>query len=114
MEGLERNRPGVSEVLVRHCMEEVSRFPSVIQTGQIPDSLHDRTITASAHFVNTLVKIYGVNYLYNRSDQLDGIREPHFRRQHRQETCFYSPTETYGSNTAHCVRERGQRCLLAT
>jgi len=34
----ERKRHGVSQVVFRHCIEEISRFPFVIPTGQLRKS----------------------------------------------------------------------------
>jgi hypothetical protein len=45
----------------------------------------------------------------NVGGQLDVLREPHFRRQFRQE----ASRSTYGSNTADCLSERVQRDLHA-
>jgi hypothetical protein len=44
--------------------------------------------------------------VYTRGGQLDKLREPHFRRQLRQEPRLYWSSQTYGSNTDHCLRER--------
>jgi len=76
-----------------------------------PEELRVRTITASAHFMDALVKICCPNYVYSRGDQPYELRNPHFRRQLRQKTCLNSSTQTYGSNTIHSLRER---FLLAT
>jgi len=56
-------RQGVPHVVFRHCMEEISRFPSLIPTGQLWKSLLVRTITVSSHFMDALVKICCPNYV---------------------------------------------------
>jgi hypothetical protein len=43
--------------------------------------------------------------LYCKGSQLDQHWEPHCRRQLRQESCLTHPSQPYGSNTAHCLRE---------
>jgi hypothetical protein len=47
-------------------------------------------------------------------DQQDELREPFFREQLRPKPYLHSSYKTYGSNTAHCLRERSQCLLLAT
>ena len=50
---------------------------------------------------------------YTRGVQLDELRVPQFTGQLKHEPCQYL-SQTYGSNTAHCLRECSQRDLLAT
>jgi hypothetical protein len=48
----------------------------------------------------------------------DGLPDEHcvpqFSRKLRQEPCLHTSSQTYGSNTIPCPRERSQRFLLAT
>jgi hypothetical protein len=46
--------------------------------------------------------------------QTDELREPQFWKQLERHPCLYSPSQTYGSNTAQYLIERSQRFLLAT
>ena len=52
--------------------------------------------------------------LCNVGGQLDVRWHSHFATQFVQEPCVYLSSRTYGSNTAHCLRERIQRFLLST
>ena len=51
--------------------------------------------------------------LYKRGVQQDKLREPKFLSKFRQEPCLYLLHHTYGSNTFHFLRVRGQRILLS-
>ena len=42
------------------------------------------------------------------------LRKEQFWRQQERHPCLYLSSQTYGSNTAHCLIERSQRFLLAT
>lgn len=109
----ERKRQGVSQIVFRHCMEEISRFPSVIRTGHLRKRLRVRAIGVSVtyiwmHWLKFVVQItyrLGVISLMNF-----GILtlEGNLGKRHVQKT------PAYGSNTPHSLRERSQRFLLAT
>jgi hypothetical protein len=47
-----------------------------------------------------------------RGGQTDELRESHFMKQFRQDPCLYSSSQTYGSNTARCLRQRSLHFLL--
>ena len=51
---------------------------------------------------------------FNVGGQPDMRRQPRFGTQFVQNPCVYLSRRTYGSNTAHCLRERDQRLLLTT
>ena len=59
-------------------------------------------------YVESTFAWLNVLFIYIRGGQPDEHREPHFRRQLRQEPCLYSSSQTYGSNTARCLREISQ------
>jgi hypothetical protein len=52
--------------------------------------------------------------LLDRCGRLDVLVEPHCRRQPMTGSCLYISSKAYGSNTTHCLRDRGLRWVSAT
>jgi len=59
------------------------------------------------------LKVAAIRTLLQGS-QTDELREQQFWRQLRRHPCLYLQSQTYGSNTAHCLTESSQRFLVAT
>jgi hypothetical protein len=73
-----------------------------------------KRICPTQSLASSLLPVPNFAVFWSRSGQLDELREPHFRRELRQQSRLYLSVPAYGSNTVHCLRAYSQRFLLVT